>query len=339
VLSTSARVEITVQEFIDGQPASFTDDLEEFPAMADSPELSAFGRLTSTDLGGFLEAMGQSFSDFVPPSDLSGNPRELAVEAACYSNSSTASYSVGSSAQEDRRILLSPAEAGFDANGVAAVQSRFFLSGAIVLWSVGPSDLANVVGTAHISVVDGNSGDVLFESEILVRNSGESELNVTGPVIARAVSLPELANLGVDDASLDVLRDVQDRGQLLMVIIPTQSHLYDYAVTLNEPLTLQARLQIELSNTTGQTGVAATIGRPFSNLAAFVQTALPEVNGESLQSALNKAIAQSGTGVYPGRPVTSPCGAFGLELAMLPVLAATGALFFRRPRPSDPQTR
>lgn len=324
VLSTSARVEITVQEFIDGQPASFTDDGEEFTTAAEPAELSAFGRLTSTDLGGLLEAMGQSFSDFLPPANLSGNPRELAVEAACYSNSNTASYSVRSTAEEERQILLGPTEADFDTNGVAIVQSRFFLSGAIILWSIDPSDLANVEGSAHISVMDEDNGEVLFESEISVRNSGESEpeLNVTGPVSARTVSLSELADLGVAGASLAVLQDVQDRGQLLIVVIPTQSHPYDYGVTRNVPLTLQARLQIELSNTTGQTGVAATIGRPFSNLAAFIHTALPEVNGESLQSALNKAIAQTGgADPSPSVPSTpSACGAFGVEAILLPFL-------------------
>jgi hypothetical protein len=285
--------------------------------------LNAFARLTSTDLGGLLEAMGQSFSDFLPPADFVGNPRELAVEAGCYSNSETASYVVQSSADESRTIRLGLGDAEFDADGTASVRSEFFVTGAMLLWSLDPTALADVQGAARLSVMNEATGMAVFSSEIIVRTTLDAgaELTSDGPVVARIVGLDELAELGADPASLDVLRELEEQGQLLIVAIPSQSRNYDFEVVADEPATLRARIEIELENTTGQTGIAATIGRPFSNLAAFIHSALPEVDGASLQTALNKAMARAadapGEPPGPRPPSGGICGAMGAGPVLL----------------------
>jgi len=65
--------------------------------------------------------------------------------------------------------------------------------------------------------------------------------------------------------------------------------------------------------------VAATLGRPFENLADFIENALPGVDGAVLQRSVNELTAERALGVIPSEdpstggnePDRSLCGAMG----------------------------
>jgi hypothetical protein len=229
---------------------------------------------------------------------------------------------VQSTADESRTVSFGRGEASFGADGVARLEGRFFVTGALILWSIDPSGLSNLEASARFFVTAGDSDESLYASDLNVGATDEGGVDVVagGGLITRTVDLEELEQLGADPASLAVLADVEARGQLLIVVIPTQSHEYAFTATEDEPLVLNAGIELALSNTTGETGVAATIGRPFSNLAAFIHSAMPEIDGEAIQAALNKAISSDQGGpIAPGAGIRSPCGAMGVEL-LLPAL-------------------
>ena len=124
--------------------------------------------------------------------------------------------------------------------------------------------------------------------------------------------------LGLDDATLTVLQQVEAVGSLLVVVIPPQEHAYRYVITADEELTLNASLEVRVRNAPGGTGVAAVLGRPFQDLADFIERGLPGVDGESLQRSLNKATTSRELGLVPPtdtvRAIPTPrlCGAGGV---------------------------
>ena len=60
------------------------------------------------------------------------------------------------------------------------------------------------------------------------------------------------------------------------------------------------------------------IGRPFSELADFIEEAIDGVNGTAIETSMNRLIETRDVGVIapnPGRPTLGAmCGAFGAEL-------------------------
>ncbi len=327
ILRTAASVSATSQELMGGEPASVTSSTDELLPDASNLPLRASAELTSTDLDGALIAMGLSFSGFDDPTRLDQpNPEEFAIEAACYSDDAGVSYFVESVATETRVVRFGDDELDFATESIQEVQSSVFLSGAIVVWTgEGAGDLSAMDGVVSVSVTR-DGGEVLFETSVLIRGDADGNISTVtdGVVVANAVSVSELVGFGLDAASGAVLESIENSGTLVVLILGAQEHTYTYAVEQDVEYELSAKLSASLSNAPGETGMAAALGRPFSNIAAFVEAGLLGAGGESVQGSINKAISEQSVDPDPD-PVledesaegslTSPmCGAMGVEV-------------------------
>ncbi len=338
IVETTATVSATSQELMDGEPASVTASSDELLPDASNLPLTASAELTSTDLDGELIAMGLSFSDFDDPTRLDQpNPEEFAIEAACYSDDAGVSYFVESVATETRVVRFGADELDFATSPTQEVQSSVFLSGAIVVWTAAEvADLSAMDGVVAISVTL-DDDEVLLETSVTIRGDADGSIatDTSGAIVATAVSVAELVAFGLDETSAAALASIESSGTLILLILGAQEHTYTYTVEQDLEYTLSATLSATLSNAPGGTGMAAALGRPFSNIAAFVETGLVGTTGDSVESAINKAIAQQdipnpeidgdGSGVSAS---PSLCGAMGLEA--LGLLVPAGLISRRR---------
>ncbi len=338
IIDTDAVVSTTVQELVDGVPASVRTDSEQLEADAPILPLVAEGDLLSTDLDDVLVAMGQAFAEFSDPTRLDEpNPEEFALEVASFSSADSISYSVTSEAQETRTVVfttsgsaLAPAEIDFGTASTQSVESRIFLSGAVIFWSTEPGrELDDMLSEFRVTVTREDSGDKLFETTLTI-DGGETDRlrrGSTGPIRSEVVDLDDLRDEGVDEETIAILARVESEGTLIVVVVPPQEHPYTYTVTANEPLVLRAELTARVQNIPGGTGVAAAFGGPFENLVDFIEEGLPGVDGRALQRSINAAVNARAIGLVtpPSASVRWPagnlCGALGFGSAALYGLA------------------
>ena len=343
VIGTDAAVSTTVQELIDGVPGSVTSDTEELALDLSNFPLIASGNLTSTDLEGALVSMGQAFGEFSDPTRLDQpNPEEFAMEVGCYSNAESVAYSVTSATEELRTVVfttpgnpLAEPEIDFELSTTRTAESRIFLSGAVIFWSTEPGrNLDEMLSELSVTVTEADTNAILFETLLTIAGEGTDQVRsaATGPIRFEIVDLDDLLDEGVDEDTISVLKRVEREGTLIVVAIPPQEHPYTYTVTADEPLILGAELTARVRNIPGGTGVAATLGRPFENLADFIEQGLPGVNGVAFQRSLNAATASRSIGLVI--PEDSParitgvrlCGALGFESAALLALGLIATL-------------
>jgi hypothetical protein len=338
IIDTDAVVSTTVQELIDGVPASVTNDSEQHEADAPVLPLVASGDLLSTDLDGVLVARGQALSEFSDPTRLDEpNPEEFALEVASFSSADSVSYSVTSLAEEARTVVfttsgsaLAPPEIDFGTASTQRVESRIFLSGAVIFWSTEPGrELDDMLSEFRVTVTREDSGDKLFETTLTI-DGGETDRlrrGSTGPIRSEVVNLNDLRDEGVDEGTISILARVENEGTLIVVVIPPQEHSYTYTVTANEPLVLRAEFSTRVQNIPDGTGIAATLGRPFENLVDFIEEGLPGVDGRALQRSINAAVNARAIGLVTpprssaGWPADNLCGALGFGSAALYGLA------------------
>jgi hypothetical protein len=336
VINTSAVLSTTVEELIDSASGSMTTDSSETLSDLSNVPLRASGILTSTDLDGVLVSQGQAFGDFLDPARLDQpNPEEFALEVASYAQGNSVAYSVSSVADESRTVSFSASEVDFNVFGTQTVESRIFLSGAMLIWSTQPGlDLNDLRSEVAVLVFRDDTEETLFSSSLVV--SGAAEPTVQGPIQFDVVALDELAAAGVDSESLAILERVEREGSLTIVVIPEQEHPYTYRVVEDQPLVLHARFETRAQNKPGGTGAAVALGRPFQNLAAFMGDAIPGVNGTAMQRAVNLETASRNLGVIRSADSSSElsggavCGALGVE--SVAVLGLVFVLGFTRSR-------
>lgn len=345
VVNTTGSVETVIQELVDGFPASTTTAEDELNPDQTNFPLIASGQLSSTDLDGQILSLGQGLSEFNDPSRLNQpNPETIALEVACYSNSSDVSYIVTGNSRETRTVLFAgpgntnlQQEIQFRDDMTREIESQFFLNGAVMLWSTDDDDdLQGLLADLVVTITNENTNTVLFETTLTVdlNNDGELRTFTTGPIQLSAVDINNFLANSVDPQSAGILQGVAQTGTLIILIIPQQSHTYSYTVTADQSLALTVNLDVIVRNVPGGTGIAATFGRPFSNLASFIQDGLPGVIGDEVQKSINDAILQSeaGLGDKPENqtlPAMPLCGVLGMEM-MIFGLFFSGLRFVRR---------
>ncbi|MEK6800160.1 MAG: hypothetical protein AABZ12_14455 [Planctomycetota bacterium] len=343
VVGAEARVTASVQELLAGQPASFNEDSADYNELATSLPLRALAEIRSTDLGGSLLGAGRSRGDFFDPTRLDQpNPEELAVESACSSNAADVSYLVTSTVTERRLVVFNAPTDGieFRGDGTQEIRSTIFLSGAVVFWSAKPASesAADPVVELSLRVSRADDPDALYESRVrLAQGALGLAPVVEGTLSTEVADVERLRQLGVIEPSLSVLQPLEDSGSLLILIIPPQEQRYSYEVRADEPVTLVAELEARLTDVSEGSGMAAVLGRPFSELADFIELSLPGVDGQSVQRAVNKAVRNANP---PRDDVDHPagrllgdvvCGTFGAEaLLLLFPLTAMGTSIRRR---------
>lgn len=337
VVGTRATVSGSVQELIADVPASVNGDSREFPAEGVTLPLSATAAVTSTDLNGALAGFGSASCRFLDPARLDDpNPQEFAVEVGCFSNIEMVSYDVTSRADEFRTVVFDRADVGVRPGASHEIESRVYLSGAVVAWTTDGAAMDSIHGELRVSVTREEDDSLLFETTLTL--DGDSA-DSTGAIRFERVELDELAALGVDEASLAVLRQVDVGGGLVVLAIPPQEHAYTYTVTIDEPSTLHARLETTINNRPDGTGVAVALGSPFQDLASLIGTALPGVDGERLQKSVNQAVARRALGFVAAQddgssPVLDATPRYCGTLGMVPlgVMGFGLALIRRRTR-------
>lgn len=351
VLDLGASLTVRVQELIDGEPASFSENLATFPAEGVTLPLTASGRVESTDLDGMLVAVGQGFAEFSDPTlSQADNPEELALEVACYSNAPNVVYSVTAAAEETRTIVftnnagsdIAAPEFQFRRDGTREIESRVFISGAILVWT--PDLDTDDDGFPNTSL-DGLSVDValtvsrlddeddadpeaLFETSVSMTGAGDT-LNgpdASGSIVIEESDIDALVDEGLDETSADVLRTVAENGTLTIVIIPRQEHPYRYEVLANETFLLRAELTADIRNVTDGSGIAVAIGRPFGQLTDFIEHALEGTSPTTVEQSINAVVAKNDVGLIPADGTDGPrmCGALGVEV--IPMLMTLGLL-------------
>jgi hypothetical protein len=200
----------------------------------------------------------------------------------------------------------------------------------VVLWSTNAeASLQELRAELTVTITRDDDPTPIFETTLSVEGD-DATPSAAGPIRFDRLDLDEWATIGLDDATLAILQRVQDDGSLVVLVLPPQEHAYRYSVTADEELTLNAGLELRVHNAPGGTGAAAVLGRPFQELAAFIEKGLPGVDGEILQRSLNKATSQRAIGLVPSpdtaRTLPAPrlCGAGGI--AMIGLFLSLGLL-------------
>lgn len=330
ILSSSATVATNVQELVNGAPGSVSLDDRDVDSQAEDFSAHAASAIESTDLNGELVGMGQSFSDFDDPRRLDQpNPEEFGLEVACYSNDAGVSYIIESNATESRDIVFTSAgsvvaepEIEFERDGTATVESRVFITGAVVFWSMeAAKDLTDMQAKLDVVVSRDGTETPLFETSLAIAGTTDGQVDSTteGALQSDLVTLDELAELGLDEDSLAVLEALEREGTLQVIAIPSQEHAYRYQVTADESFKITAELRARVQNAPDGTGVAIVLGRSFENLIDVIEQAIPELNGGAVQRSINAAVAAREIGFVDDSPSTQGmCGAMGSSgVAML----------------------
>lgn len=336
IIATSAQVVTTVQELIDGAPASVSSDSAVFDGTAADLPIVASGALSSTELDGTVIAQAHSVSTFADPTRLAtANPAEFGLEVGGFSNAESVAYTIFSTGTESRTVVFQRAGAGgavageiaFRADGTQVVESTVFFSGAVIVWTrgeddgEGDGDREDMLSALRVTVTTGG-GTTVFDTRVTVTGDpGASDaVTTSGPIVAERVAMEDLIAEGVDASAAAVLADLAERANVTFVIVPRQQHRYSYTVTADEPLVLTAEFQANVRHAPRGTGAVAVWGRSFEMLAGLIEDAIPGIDGERVEMSMNDAAARRSVGAVARADetgtttrATAPamCGALG----------------------------
>ncbi len=331
VVDLSARAMSRVVLFEDQVEDSSDESLEAF-----GPDVGVLPITTRAVLDGFDTAdgaaRGVAVADVADPTRTTSgrNPEELSLEANCFSNSATTSYVLASEVVERRRVRLGADELNSFAGERATVESAFFPSGALFVWSLdGNRDLTGLSAEVTFSVrrialaedgSDGESVELLNERVAVIGNSDGA---IASESSNRIVTLSGDLSILPDIPGLP-LGDLSNLESALVVIIPeTQSLAYQYEAVVDEEFVLEATVSVSVSNLSGGTGVATVFGRPFDEAAGIIGMAIQQESARAIQARINLAMATFSDDTVLGSAapaVSNLCGMVGFEmLAMLAV--------------------
>lgn len=300
ILAIDATVATAAREMIDGGPGSFTEDGAVLGEDGAAFPLGAVSSLISSDVDGNVRSFGESIVELRDPAlSTDENPAEFGLEVSAFSNSEAIAYAMEGAARQTRSVVFSsdasidPNPIAFNADGTREIESRLFLQGAMIAWSLDESvSVDDLIGYLSVRVTRDDTEEVLFESEVELDADGfaAAMATVTGSVEVRVGGV-ELLAAGASDEVRDALRTLDAAGTVVVVLLPAQSQAYRYTVSDGESLELTATFESEAINVPGGSGVAVAWGRPFERLASLIDQALPGVEGRRIEAAINKAVA------------------------------------------------
>ena len=118
-----------------------------------------------------------------------------------------------------------------------------------------------------------------------------------------------------------------------MLVIPNITIEYTYPVTIGQPFTLQATVEVEAANVAGEAGVAAVIGTPVATLTQIIGvTQGSEVASKTVTALSNERENPTGEAAFPQRLTFFPaCGLLGFE-SLIGVAGLVGLKRFGGPR-------
>jgi hypothetical protein len=342
-----AVLDTKVQELVAGEAVSFDQAFEDFEATSAELPLRVASNLVLPLGADTLTAAGQGFVDFFEPAIALGqNPAELGLEADTFSLDEEVSYQVTASALETRTVHFNRAELGGVDDAESEVESSIYLSGAVFVWSLEPdTDLTGLQGEVLVIVeqirqvasADGEDPaervEMVFSTSIGVSGGpgGVVEPLAEGNTAAPGFVFggPEiLLDAAGSDASLE--RYLGIMGSVRVLLVPEQELRYRYQASADEEFRLEATFSVEVTNLPGGTGVAAVFGRPFDGLADMIDAAFVDVEGEAVQSAVNRAQAKAQASAFgdvasTAQPSARLCGAIGMGMVGLLLLLGAAA--------------
>jgi len=337
IIGIEARISTSVQELIGGQAASISSDADEFDSVALNFPLSTVSGLISTDLGGSVDSVGRGAGELTDPRLATrSNPEEFGIEVACFSNADDIAYLASGNGRESRTLVFSssgqidPLPIDFDANGARVIESEVFFSGAMLLWTTDPQvPLDDIIGELHFSVTRNGEQTPLFEVALLLDGVSIDQPDpvAVGPVVFEAGGV-ELLAAGADTETVAALEELDLAAQVLVVLVPFQSHTYQYEAIEDDQFVLTAEFDARVRNVPGGTGLAAAWGRRFESLDTLIEQALPQVSGSAIQASVNAKLQQADIG---GGADDTPrrsnlfCGALGIVPALM-MLAGLGLM-------------
>lgn len=344
VVQLSAEAWSKVTFFVNGAQDSFDESHQVFgPESGLSLPISTQARLETFADGSDPEATGQADAGFDDPTRTTPgrNPEEFTLEAACFSNDDSTGCVAEDTVIEERIIRFSGEELGNPLDGTRRVQSAFFPSGAIFLWSLEAGrDLTGLSAEVSFVVCRAAIGDdgveedctVLLEERVSLRGraDGSIEEDISNGIFAVAGDLsilPDIPDLPLGDLSA--------LGATRFLIIPeTQELAYEYPGEVDEEFVLKATVTVVISNQFAQpagTGGAAAFGS-FDQVADVLALAVAESSAKAIQARINRAIevfepqavAETSQDALP-----NPCGLLGVEVVAMLMLSMA---FFVVPR-------
>lgn len=281
---------------------------ESFPGTSATLPLQVVAELFVTDEA--AAAVAAQFAD--PRTLLQPNPEEFAINLALNSLSESVHYEANAYASETREVVFSAAEIPFaQPGGQAKVLGRLFIDGALTIFATDPNhDLtgANVRLLVTVRRTGGSlPNETVFAGEVGLRGgaNGDATTESQGSFPTARLIKSNLALFVTDFAAFHAL------------IIPNLSIDYEYDVIVDEPFTLEARVQVLASNVPDASGVAAVIGTPVTAIQQVLAlTEGAQVASKTLTALADERANPTGQPAFPGQslfPILPFCGAVGFE--------------------------
>ncbi len=351
VTAIRSQINSMSTEFVDGEPGSTDQSIEDFPNTSSQLPIESLSGLGNFDGGSESVFGARGIATFRDPA-LSpvANPGEWGVEADCFSLDPSRSYEVSSEIVEERDIVFTESdlsgfvpqggtgETGSDSEeplpGDVMVRSNVFANGGVLVWADDPSgdlsglDIQMIVIITQVGGSSSTAGEEVFRAAVDVTGAPNGEVSVStqGGLIAITDGPGMLLSsniIGIDGA----IEQLQSTGNVRLVILPGQVIPYQYAAQPDDPFTLEARVLCRVNNQPGGTGVAAVFGRPFRALSSVIAPKISDKSADITQSAMNRIIAEANeTGVIE-TPTPRGCGVLGM---VMPVVLLCGLAASRR---------
>jgi hypothetical protein len=347
VTELSAEIRSSIETIVDGSVESSDTAIENFGDTGLSLPIETIANLESRDGDDNVNGGAIALAEFRDPADAGPqrNPGEIGIEADCFSDDPDTQFVATSSVVERRVVSLSAEELGNPESGAQSVRSSVFISGAIFAWSLDENvDLSGLSGDVTITVRrilldeagEETTSAMLVEETVALVGNADGTISLANDsslfVFDGDISIlpdADTSQLGLPDVNLDALAVAQ------VAVIIAQDVDYQYRATVDQPFVLEATFETRVANVPGGTGVVATFGRTFEQVADILALGIPEQSAKNLESRLNRAIDEFKENDPPRATIQSPaaCGLFGVEMMPFALLPAVFFSSLRRGKP------
>lgn len=341
----SATVQSEVREYVGSETVESDLAFDSFPDVTTSNlPIIADAFLSRMYVDGDLVASGKAVTVFRDPRlSTDPSPAEFGITAAAFSRDTQHRHSAQGQTTETREVVFTAADIlAADGTPIRA-RSRFFLDGAIIVWSESEvTDLVGVGARMDLTVVQSRPG--LSDQTVL-----EAALRLSGNADGSA-TLGATGAIGADNVVLLDLSDAASEfGALHVVFIPQISIPYEYDAAVAESFQLKATLAGEAFSQPWGRGALVALGPTGSELAALINDSTDSDAGTILVSLLEARRATArprvplaaakdleltlaeGDNVAPAGLYLPSCGLFGVEsLAAVLILLSAAFISSRR---------
>ena len=314
VTSIAGLTDVTVQQYVSGQPTTQDHASDAYPEPNGLLPLQVVARLLEEQDESAAAAVAAQFADPLASTGL--NPEEFAINLALLSISKTVRYTGRAKTQETRGIVYAASDfPGHETGDTLMLTGKLFVDGALSIFSPRAArDLTGAQVYLKITVVKQVEG---HEDEAVYNGRVGLEGGPNGSV--KQVAGGDFPTLTLIRSDLAVFVDDFDVFELL--IIPRLTINYNYPATIGQPFSLQVTVEVDAANAEDEVGVTAIIGTPVDSIQEVIAAAQGQSAATKTINALtNERANPTGTPAFPeatsARPFVPVCGLFGCELLL-----------------------